>query len=112
MNSGEPRYSQDEGMQQQVPKDKELQKVSWQSDYPIVSVKPVKAGGEKGIARIRGGIRDTSAAHRGGAQMSTKLMSLTKLAEENPKLKFTSLTHLLNEDFLIDTHAFTGVVLI
>ena len=102
MNSGEPRYSQDEGMQQQVPKDKELQKVSWQSDYPIVSVKPVKAGGEKGIARIRGGIRDTSAAHRGGAQMSTKLMSLTKLAEENPKLKFTSLTHLLNEDFLLE----------
>ena len=43
---------------------------------------------------------DTSSTHRGGAKMSTKLASLTLRARENPKCKFTSLTHLLTEDFL------------
>lgn len=32
--------------------------------------------------------------------MSTKLASLTLRARENPKLKFISIAHLLNEDFL------------
>ena len=102
MNSGEPGYPQNESMRQQVPKDKELQKVSWQSDYPIVSVKSVKADGEKGIAGIRGDITDTSATPRGGEGMATKLMTLTMRAKENPKLRFTSLAHLLNEDFLLE----------
>ena len=43
---------------------------------------------------------DTSSTHRGGAKMSTKLASLTQRARENPKCKYTSLTHLLTEDFL------------
>lgn len=44
--------------------------------------------------------RDTSSALRGGAKMKTKLPSITRRARENPKLKFTSLTHLLTVDFL------------
>jgi len=36
MNSGEPRYSQSVSMRQQVLKDKEPQKMSRQSDYPVV----------------------------------------------------------------------------
>ena len=60
MNSGEPKYPQ-ESMRQQVPKDKESQKVSWQSDYPIVSMKSMKVDGGKGIEGMRLGIGDTSA---------------------------------------------------
>lgn len=101
MNSGEPEYSR-MSMQQQALKGKELQMVFWQSDQQIVSMKLPKGNGEKGLARVRRDIRDTSATHRGGAQMTTKLMSLTIRAKENPKLRFTSLAHLLNEDFLLE----------
>ncbi|MEA1964257.1 MAG: group II intron reverse transcriptase/maturase [Candidatus Aerophobetes bacterium] len=44
--------------------------------------------------------RDTSSALRGGAKMRTKLPSITQRAREDPKLKFTSLIHLLTVDFL------------
>ncbi len=101
MNSGEPRYTQ-ESMRQQVLKDKEPQNVSRQSDYPIVSMKQGNACGEKGIEGVRGDVRDTSATPRGGEGMATKLMTLTMRAKENPKLRFTSLAHLLNEDFLLE----------
>lgn len=43
---------------------------------------------------------ETSAKHRVGEQMKTKLESLTLRARRNPKCKFTSLSHLLTEDFL------------
>ena len=89
-------------MRQQVPKDKKPQKVSWQSDYPIVSMKSMKVDGEKGIAGICGDIGETSTTPRGGDGMATKLMTLTRRAKENPKLRFTSLIHLLNEDFLLE----------
>lgn len=36
--------------------------------------------------------------------MVTKLETLTQLARENPKLKFTSLAHILNEDFLKESY--------
>ena len=49
---------------------------------------------------MRRDARDTSARHRTGQQMRTKLMSLTLRARENPKCKFISLTHMLTEDFL------------
>lgn len=44
--------------------------------------------------------RDTSARLRAGMKMLTKLLSLTQRARENPKQRFTSLMHLLTEDFL------------
>jgi len=75
--------------------------VFWQSDQHIVSVKQSNVCGEKVLARMRRGIRDTSSTLRGGAKMSTKLMSLTQRARGNPKYKFTSLIHLLTEDFLL-----------
>lgn len=56
--------------------------------------------GAKELAVMRRDIRDTSSVLRGGQRMSTKLMSLTLRARENPKCKFTSLTHLFSEDFL------------
>ena len=100
VNSGEPMYSQTEcGLK---PIDGKIPQniIHWQSDYPIVSVKSLNGDGEKGIAVMQRDVRDTSAALRGGAQMSTKLTSLTLRAQENRKEQFTSLVHLLTEGFL------------
>lgn len=44
--------------------------------------------------------KDTSSTPRGGTRMETKLSILTSKAKENPNERFTSLMHLLNEDFL------------
>ena len=93
MNSGEPEYPR-MSMQQQVLKDKELQMVLWQSDQHIVSVKQSNVCGEKVLARMRWDTRDTSATHRGGVRMSTKLVSLTQRARGNPKYRFTTLMYL------------------
>jgi RNA-directed DNA polymerase len=102
MNSGEPRYSQNRSMRQQVPKDKEPQKISRQSDYPIVSMKRGNACGEKGIEGTVQDIRETSATLKGGEKMATKLNILTMRAKENPKRRFTSLIHLINEGSLLE----------
>lgn len=71
-----------------------------QSDYSIVSEKSRNGDGEKGIAVMRRGARDTFAGHRAGQQMRTKLASQTLRAGENLKYKFTTLAYLLTEDFL------------
>ena len=102
MNSGEPRYPQSMRMRQQVLKDKEPQKVSRQSDYPVVSMKQGNSCGEKGIEGVRRDIKETSTTLRSGEGMATKLMTLTMRAKENPKLRFASLIHLLNEDSLLE----------
>jgi len=62
----------------------------------------MKVDGEKGIARMRWDTRETSARRRTGDQMRTKLVSLTLRAKGNPRLRFISLAHLLNEDFLVE----------
>jgi len=100
MNSGEPMHSLREcGIK---PIDGKIRQgiMHWQSDYPIVSKKSVKADGEKGIAVMRWDVRDTSARLRTGEQIATKLASLTLRARGNPKGKFISVAHLLTEEFL------------
>jgi len=57
---------------------------------------------EKGLAVVHREARDTSSALRGGQRKITKLNSLTLRARENPKCRFTSLVHLLTEDFLME----------
>ncbi len=100
MNSGEPVASHPDCSIK--PIDGKIEQVSCrQSDYPIVSVKPAKADGEKGIAANTWEAGDTFPGHRTGTRMKTKLASLTLRAKENPKAKFSSLTHILSEDFLI-----------
>jgi hypothetical protein len=74
--------------------------IHWQADYPIVSKKSSNRDGEEGIAVMQGDARDTSARLRAGAQMSTKLASLTLRAKRDSESRFTSLTHLLTDDFL------------
>jgi hypothetical protein len=74
----------------------------WESDKPIVGMKPCNGGGAKGLTGVRWDGGDTSATLRGGARMSTKLPFLTLKARGNPKLRFTSLAHLFTEDFLLE----------
>jgi len=100
MNSGEPVVSYPDCSIKSI--DGKIAQVSYrQSDYPIVSMKPVKAGGEKGIAVNSQEAGDTSPGHRTGARMKTKLASLTLRAKENPKTKFNSLMHMMSEGFLM-----------
>ena len=72
----------------------------WQSDYSVVSEKSRNGDGEKGIAGKRWDSGDTIARHRAGAQLTTKLESLTQRAKENPKCKFEALAHILTKEFL------------
>jgi len=60
----------------------------------------MKVGREKGIAANTWEVRDTSPGLRTGAEVRTKLTSLTQRARENPKVRFSSLAHLLTDDFL------------
>jgi len=79
---------------------KVIQMTLWQSDKPIVVMKSRNGDGAKGLTGVRRGDRDTTSTLRGGYRLSTKLSSLTLRARENPKCRFTSVAHFLNEDFL------------
>ena len=93
MNSGEPGYPRSGSMRQQVLKDEEPQKISRQSDYPIVSMKQGNACGEKGIGGTGQDIRETSATLKGGEWMATKLNILTKRAKEKDLLGYAQHQH-------------------
>jgi hypothetical protein len=56
--------------------------------------------GAKELAIMRRDIKDTSAVHRVGVQMSTKFMSLTLKGKENLKYKYMSLANILTEEYL------------
>jgi group II intron reverse transcriptase/maturase len=55
---------------------------------------------EGGSGNAKGFKGDICRTHRTGGQMVTKLESLTLRAREDPKCQFTSLAHLLSEEFL------------
>ena len=61
MNSGAPMYSLRECRDKSIDGKDRQDIIHWQSDYPIVSRKSVKADGEKGVAVMRRGSRETSA---------------------------------------------------
>jgi group II intron reverse transcriptase/maturase len=100
MNSGEPMYSLKECSIKPINGKIQQDIIHWQSDYSVVSKKSPNRDREKGIAVMRRDIRETSARHRTGERMTTKLMSLTLRAKEDSKCKFISLAHILTEDFL------------
>jgi hypothetical protein len=66
------------------------------------SIEEVRESGwrEGSSGNTKGFRGDICRTHRTGGQMVTKLESLTLRAREDPKCKFTSLAHLLSEDFL------------
>ena len=48
---------------------------------------------------VRG--KETSAVHRSGEPVTTKLRRIAEKARREPRFKFTSLFHLMNEDLLL-----------
>jgi len=72
----------------------------WESDRPTVPMKSPKGDGGKEptvVPESEGKHSPHAEADKG---VETKLGILTEKARGNPKLRFTSLAHLLNEDFL------------
>lgn len=88
-------------MRQQVLIGKELQKVSWQSDLSVVPRKQSNVCGGKGQAKTRLRSTDTTAVHRDGSRLSTKVALLTQRARRNPKYKNMTLMHIFTEDYLM-----------
>ena len=88
MNSGEPMYSPRECPDKPINGKEGQDIMHRQSDYSVVSKKPMKVGGEKGIAARRRDARETPTRPRTGAQVVTKLASLSQRARENPKYQF------------------------
>lgn len=101
MNSGEPICFHSECTDKPID-GKSVQGITnWRSDCSIVSRKSRNGDGEKGAAGTRWCARDTTAEHRVGERLSTKLVHLTLRAKGNPKYKVTSVTNMLvDEDFL------------
>ena len=81
-------------------KSEEFRKTSWESDQSIVPSKQGNACGGKGLT----GVPESEAKHTPhaevGSSVASRLGILTEKARVNPKLRFTSLAHYLNEDFL------------
>jgi hypothetical protein len=102
MNSGEPLDSLSECPDKPINGKEGQDIIQRQSDYSKVSRRPMKVGGETGIAVMREDGGDTPVRPRTGAEVATKLASLTRQARGDPKRKFTSLAYLLTEGFLTD----------
>lgn len=81
-------------------KGKPTQKALRESDQPIVPRKTWKQEGGKGLTGTASGDGETPATHRGGARESTRLFPLTRKVERREKEKYTSLMHLLDEEYL------------
>jgi RNA-directed DNA polymerase len=79
---------------------KTSQMTLWESDQFIVPRKQGNSCGGKELAGVRCYDRETLPILRDGQGVSTKLASITLRAREDPECKFTSLAHLLSEDFL------------
>jgi group II intron reverse transcriptase/maturase len=81
-------------------KSEESPETPWESDQPIVPEKPGNAGGGKGLTAEPEALGKHSPHTEAGKRMETKLRIITEKARENPKLRFTSLAHHLNEEIL------------
>jgi len=81
-------------------KSEEFRKTLWESDQPVLSMKQGNSCGEKGLTVVPESEGKHSPHAEAGKRVGTQLGILTEKARANPKLRFTSLAHLLNEDFL------------
>jgi RNA-directed DNA polymerase len=79
---------------------KEIQKASWESDQLIVPEKSRNGDRGKGLAGIPEDVRETASTPRGGNRLATQLATLTQRARRNSHCQFTSLAHLLTEEYL------------
>jgi RNA-directed DNA polymerase len=80
--------------------DKELQKATRESDQLIVPEKSRNGERGKGLARKPEYEKETAAIRRSGERLETELSTLTQIAREKPRCQFTSLAHLLTEEYL------------
>jgi len=81
-------------------KSKELRRTLWESDQPTVPLKQGNACGGKGLTVVPESKGKHTLHPEAGSSVETRLGILTEKARANPKLRFTSLAHYLNEDFL------------
>ena len=81
-------------------KSEEHRKTTWESDRFTVPLKQGNACGGKEPAVVPESEGRHSPHTEAGKRVETKLGILTGKAKANPKLRFTSLAHYLNEDFL------------
>jgi len=81
-------------------KSKELRRTLWESDQPTVPLKQGNACGGKGLTVVPESKGKHTLHTEAGSSVETRLGILTEKARANPKLRFTSLAHYLNEDFL------------
>jgi group II intron reverse transcriptase/maturase len=80
------------------------QKAIGESDTAIVPKITGNTGGGKGGTQV-GSVQGTHFLYAGiGGKMPTKLDRIEELSASNPKMVFTSLYHLINEDTLRDCH--------
>ena len=77
---------------------------AWESDAVVVPKKPGNAGGGKDGTQI-GLVQGTHLLYAGiGEEMGTKLDRIREMSASNPKMAFTSLYHLINDDLLRECH--------
>ena len=81
-------------------KSEELRKTSWESDQSILPLKQGNACEGKGLAVVPESEGKHTLHAEADSSVETRLGILTEKARANPKLRFTSLAHFLNEDFL------------
>lgn len=81
-------------------KSEELRKTLWESDRLTVPSKQGNACGGKEPAVVPESEGKHSPHAEADRRVETRLGILTEKARANPKLRFTSLAHYLNEDFL------------
>lgn len=100
MNSGEAKHSQKQEYDSTSPK----RQGEAEDVLPVGLTRTTDEVQEterrEGVSRDAMGSEETPAIHRDGGWVETKLELITQRAKEDPKFKFTSLAHLLNEGFL------------
>jgi len=80
------------------------QTAAWESDAAIVPRKPGNAGGGKGGTQVGPGYGKHCLYTGIGGKMGTKPDRIGEMSANNPKMVFTSLYHLINEDLLRECH--------
>jgi hypothetical protein len=78
------------------------QKGAWESDAVVVPVIPGNAGGGKDGAQL-GLVQGKHLLYAGiGKEMGTELNRIREKSARNPKMVFTSLYHMINEELLME----------
>ena len=101
MNMGEPEQIPKSNARCKPENGKDVQLMFRQSDAPIVAKKQGNSCGAKGRTTTHRDSKDTTTGLRTGLWVRTKLESITSLVKRNPRIKFTSLAHMLSEEFLL-----------